>query len=52
MIRGRPYAWKVQITTNGNRRTAFCHGTLAEAAAIYEQFAGDLRGEFARVTSF
>jgi hypothetical protein len=34
MKRGRPYAWHVQIKANGERRFAFCQGTLGEAAEI------------------
>ena len=46
--RGKPYAWRVSITTNGKRRRSFCHGSLDQAAAVYEQMARELHGEFAR----
>jgi HNH endonuclease len=47
-INGRPYAWRVKIDANGICRRAYCYGTLSEAAALYEQWARELHGEFAR----
>jgi HNH endonuclease/AP2 domain len=49
MNHGRPYAWFVSTTANGKRRWAYCYGTLAEAAALYEQWANELHGDFARI---
>jgi hypothetical protein len=48
MVSGKPFSWVVQIQANGQRRSTVCHGTLAEAAAIYAQFANELHGDFAR----
>ena len=47
--RGRAAAWRVCIAANGKRRRALCHGTLGEAGALYEQWARELHGDFARV---
>jgi hypothetical protein len=41
----------VRIKTNGKRRDVLCHGTLAEAGALYASWALDLHGDFARTDS-
>ena len=47
--RGVAVCWRVQIQTIGNMRRTDCYGSLADAVSIYESWARELYGEFARV---